>query len=77
MFVNFEKLNKELELYSSELSRKSQIVTANKMDMPQAKELIKKFKPKGAGRVYRISALTGEGIKELLKTIASELKKVS
>lgn len=73
----FEKLNKELGLYSSELSRKTQIVVANKMDMPQAKELIKKFKPEGVRKVYQISALTGEGLDELLKAMASELKKVS
>lgn len=72
----FDKLNKELELYSSELNRKTQIVAANKMDMPPAKEVIKKFKVKGARKVYQISALTGEGLDELLKAIASKLKAI-
>lgn len=72
---NFKKLNKELEFYSPQLSRKKQIVVASKMDMPGTKELIKKFRPGKTKKAYRISALTGEGIKELLKTVASELKK--
>ena len=74
---SFKNLNKELKLYSSELSRRTQIVVANKMDMPGAKELIKEFKPGKTKKVYRISALTGEGIEELLKAIASELKRQS
>lgn len=73
---SFQKLNKELRLYSSELSCKTQIVVANKMDMPRAKEFIREFKPEKTKKVLRISALTGEGIKELLKTVASELKKI-
>jgi len=47
------------------------------MDMPQAKKLIRKFKPEKTRKVYRISALTGEGIERLLKTVASELKKLN
>jgi len=74
---SFHSLNKELELYSSQLSCKTQIVAANKMDMPQAKKLIRKFKPEKTRKVYRISALTGEGIERLLKTVASELKKLN
>ena len=72
--ASFEKLNEELALYDEALSRKKQIVVANKMDLPAAKKLIKNFRPKGAEKVYRISALTGEGIEELLEGIALELK---
>ncbi len=72
--MDFPKLNKELGLYSALLKKKLQIVVANKMDTPQAKELIKKFKPAGVSRVHKISALTGEGIKELLKNITHRLK---
>lgn len=72
---NYQKLNKELHLYSAQLSRKTQIVAANKMDAPCAKDIVKKFKPKNVKKVYKISALTGEGIEGLLKAIALELKK--
>ena len=74
---SFHKLNSELGLYSDKLKEKKQIIAANKMDMPQAKELIKLFKPGAAKKVYRISAITGQGLKELVKALAGELKKAS
>ncbi|MBL7070654.1 MAG: Obg family GTPase CgtA [Candidatus Omnitrophica bacterium] len=74
--VSFSKLNMELGLYSKELTLKKQVIVANKMDMPQSKETIKFFDPKGVGKVYRISAMTGEGISDFLKGLAAELKKV-
>jgi len=73
--ARFIKLNKELGLYSRALESKKQVVAANKMDMPQAKEFFGSFNPGNAGKVYQISALTGEGVKRLLGAIVSELKK--
>ena len=74
---SFHMLNKELELYSAALKKKRQVAVANKMDLPRAKELIKEFKPKGVQKVYRVSALTGEGVKELLGGIARELSEAT
>ena len=74
---SFENLNKELELYSGVLRQKKQIVAANKMDILRSEELIKDFKPGKVKEVYRISALTGVGVKKLLKAVASELNKIS
>jgi GTP-binding protein len=71
--TSFKSLNKELKLYSSELPRKAQIVAASKMDISESKELIKKFKPGKPIKVHQISALTGEGVDELLKAIAFQL----
>jgi len=73
---SFNKLNGELGFYSKELTRKKQIVAANKMDMPPAKDMINGFKPAGVEKIYKISALTGEGVKELLEGLAAELQKV-
>jgi GTP-binding protein len=73
---SFQKLNEELELYSAELMRKKQIVVANKMDLPHSRKLIKKFKPSIAKNIYKISALTGEGLESLLKAIAFELRNI-
>ncbi len=74
---DFIKLNKELVEYSEILKKKEQIVAANKMDIPEAMVNIKSFKAAKPKKVYRISAATGEGISELLKAIAAELKKIS
>lgn len=73
---DFVKLNNELIEYSETLKKKKQIVAANKMDAPEAKVNIKNFKAARSRKIYRISAITGEGIPELLKAVAGELKKV-
>jgi len=74
---DFVKLNHELAEYSESLKKKRQIVAANKMDSPEAKINIKSFKAAKPRKVYGISAATGEGIPELLKALAAELKKIS
>ena len=71
---DYKILNKELEFYGdvetrliASLHSKPQIIAVNKMDMPCAKENLKKFKKAIKKKVYPISGATGEGIKELLE----------
>lgn len=65
---NFEKINKELEAFDKTILDKKQIVVANKMDLPGAKENLEKFKQAYPNlEVIEISALQKEGI-NLLKT---------
>ena len=66
------KINTELEKYNPDLLKKPQIIAANKMDViygPDREEALKRlketFEPKGI-EVIPISAVTGEGVKELL-----------
>jgi len=75
--VRFEKLNEELRAYSSVLLEKPQLVVANKMDLPGAEARFLKFK-RDLRKKYplvAISALRGEGLKELLISILNLLKK--
>ena len=44
---------------------------ANKMDVPEAKARLKEFKKKIKKEIFPISAVTGEGVKELLNKIRS------
>lgn len=62
-------INKELTLYGENLAHKKQIITLNKIDMPGAKDNIGLIRDKVDQEVFPISALTGEGIKELLDHI--------
>lgn len=64
-------INKELEAYNPELMKKPQVIAANKIDaiydeaesaLPALKA---EFEPKGI-KVYPISAVSGQGIRELL-----------
>ena len=71
-------INRELENYSHTLAQKPQVIAANKMDAVFDKEdspLEKnraEFEPKGI-RVFPISAVSGQGMKELLYYVRSML----
>ena len=74
-YSDYVKLNKELKEYSKELARKPQIVVLNKIDCPQSEENLRAFKKKMKTRKFlKISALTGEGIKDLVAVIAKVMK---
>lgn len=74
----FRIINRELMLYSPELSKKPQVVAANKIDLPEARErlasLLKALEPDTP--VFPISAATGEGVQELLYRVQSMLEEI-
>ena len=66
------KINKELEAYNQEIASRPQVIAANKIDCIYNNEeedpiqrLKQEFEPKGI-KVYPISAVTGQGVRELL-----------
>ena len=69
---DWRAINRELEKYSPNLAKKPQILAANKIDLPFARERLGAFVKamKKNARVYPISAATGEGIPELLDATA-------
>ncbi len=73
---DYYNLNQEIKLYSPHLAKKTQILVANKMDLPQADANLSSFSSKVKKKVYPISALTGEGIEELLNHLRSYFQKV-
>ena len=74
---DFEVINNELFRFSPSMAEKNQIVAINKCDLPVTKERlsgeIEVFR-KNNITVFPISAVTGEGIKELIWGIAGSLK---
>jgi GTP-binding protein len=69
-------LDHELARYSPELATKPQIVAANKIDLPDARERVPAFQAAMAARdvpVFPISAATGEGLGPLLDAVAQVL----
>lgn len=73
---DYEIINKELKDFDDKLSKKPQIVIANKMDIEGAKENLKRFKEKHNVPVYETSAIKAEGLDKALLAIADELDKV-
>ncbi len=74
---DFHKINEELEKYSEKLAKRKQIIVANKIDSLQneqnLKDLEKLAKEKGL-ELYKISAVTGEGLKELFNHVSDVIK---
>ena len=73
-YEDYVVINNELKEYKMNLSKRPMIIVANKMDMPDAKENLKKFQEKVDLPVIAISALTRDNVKELLYQIADTLE---
>jgi GTP-binding protein len=74
--ADYHAINHELALYSEMLATKSQIVALNKMDLPDAQERLPGLRAALQGEVeavYGISAVTGAGVRELLRAVADRL----
>ena len=73
---DFETINNELASFSSAVREKPQIVVINKIDLTATRERLKEqvdiFSDRGI-RVFPISAVTGEGIKALIREISQKL----
>ncbi len=73
---NLKRINRELELYSPELSGKPQIVVATKIDIADKEKLndIRNYcKIKGL-ELFEISAVRGDGLRELTLEVAKRLE---
>ncbi|MCS7254806.1 MAG: GTPase ObgE [Armatimonadota bacterium] len=76
---DFKVVNEELRLFNPELAKRPQIVVANKLDLPGARERLEECKPllEAMGyEVFPISALTGEGIHTLIMRVVELLKQL-
>ncbi len=72
---NYHQLRHELELYSKELAKKPEFVIANKIDLDPDGKITKQLAKKLKKRIIPISAVTGQGIKELTEKLWKKLKK--
>lgn len=76
---DFKIINEELKKYSEKLATRKQVIVANKIDVMQDDTLYKqveKMAKENALEIFKISAATGEGIKELMIRISELLKEL-
>lgn len=74
-YEDFKKINAELKQYSPKLAALPQLVALNKCDVFGAEENVKAFKKKCRKyKVFPITAVTGEGTKELIQAIFAVLE---
>ena len=74
---DFKIINEELKKYSEKLSTRKQIIVANKVDALQDETLFKDLEElakKEDIKIFKISAATGEGLKELFKYVSETVK---
>lgn len=72
---DFDKINLELAGFSEELSKRPQIVAANKADMASEEQLedFRRFIEEKGLKLFVISAATGRGTKELINEVGAML----
>lgn len=73
-YKDYITICKELENFDKKLLKKKQIIVANKMDMPKAKENLKIFKEKIKDEIFEISAIKNEGLDKVIFELAKILK---
>jgi len=76
--ANFDTINGELARHNPELAAKPQLVVLTKHDITEVRERMpaaREFFAARNCRVFEISAVTGQGVKELVDAVAAELEK--
>ncbi len=78
-YEDYLVIKKELNDFDNKILQKSSVILANKMDLPNAKENLIKFKEKLDDdiKIFEISAIAGEGLDKALLYIADLLDKIS
>ena len=75
--ADYETINAELDLYSERLANRPQIVVLNKMDLPDARALwplVQKALAEQGKEALAISAVTRQGVDELMRRVATLLQ---
>ena len=70
---DYKSINEELSEYSNDLSEKVKIIVANKMDLPESADHLKRFKRKYKQKIFTISAKDKTGLDELVGHLRATL----
>jgi len=73
---DYHKINNELKLYNERLSKRPQIIAANKMDLPDAQAnypKVAEYMAKEGREIYPVSAATGDGLPQLMQRVSQLL----
>lgn len=76
---DFEKINLELKNYNEKLSKRPQVVVANKVDILFDDEIYENFKKeleKRGYKVFKMSAITRQGIDDVINYVSKLLNEV-
>lgn len=78
-YEDWKLINAELRQYNEKLADRPQIIVASKMDIPEAAENLEQFKQQigPEHKIFPISAVTHQGVQEVLYSIADMLDEIS
>lgn len=75
-YEDYLLINKELKDFNEKLLDKPQIIIANKMDIPGAKENLIEFKKKVETEIFEVSAATNQGLDKVINRLADLLDEI-
>ncbi len=71
---NYKAIRRELGLYSEVLAQKEEVIVVNKMDLNPDGKAVADLRKKLNREIHPISAVTGEGVKELTELLWQKVK---
>lgn len=74
---NYRTIRQELEMHSSELAKKSEIVVVSKSELPESEEVRQRLERELSRDVLAISAVTGQGLSQLVGIIVKQLQLIA
>lgn len=74
---NYQAIQLELQRYSMELANRPEIVVVSKSEIPESEEVYQRLQPLVDSPLLRISAVTGQGLNELIFRIVELLEQHS
>ena len=76
-YEDYVLINNELKAFNEKLIEKPQIIIANKMDLPEAKENLEEFKKKVPDvEIFEVSAATNQGLQKVVDRLAELLDEI-
>lgn len=70
---DYRTINLELANYKKDLSQKPQVLVANKVDLKESEQHLRRFKQAVKKKIYPVSALNRYGLEELIEAIGKKL----
>ncbi|SEJ91056.1 GTP-binding protein [Propionispira arboris] len=73
---DYHKINHELKKYSERIAKRPQVIAANKMDLPEARENYEKLQKLAQAegvKIFPVSAATNDGLQALMECVSQML----
>ena len=75
-YNDYITINKELDNFNKNILKKKQIIIANKMDMPDSRKNLEKFKEKVKEEIFEVSAINNKGLDKVVYALSDILKEM-